>query len=126
MTVIVVVGIVVGIGYFIIKAYDSGPSDQDPTGYITVTQKQAMERLHKEKDSIILDVRTPKECVGDQLPKSIQIPFDDLETEAKKKLPDKGSPIFVYCDGGVRSRAGSKKLVFLGYNKVYNIVDINE
>lgn len=127
MTVVIMVGIVIGIGYLFIKeVYYNGPSDQDPTGYITLTPKQAKQKLDNENGIVTLDVRTLKECAGGHLPNRIRIPFDDLETEAQKKLPDKDAPIFVYSDSWVKSKAGSKKLVFLGYTKIFNIGDFND
>ena len=101
--------------------YSSDPSVQDADGYLTLTTEQAKNRLANEKDIILVDVRSTEEYAGGHLPKSILIQFKDLEAQAPQKLPDKDVPIFVYCTGGIRSRAASKKLLFLGYTKVFNI-----
>lgn len=124
----VVVGIIVLIIGVILtkKAHDNGPSAQEITGYVTLTPQQAKKRIDQGMNISILDVRNPKEYSRGHLPNSILIPFQELETEAANKLPDKDGPVFVYCASGARSKAASKKLVFLGYSQVFNIGGINE
>ena len=118
---------VIVLAFFLLKkANNTEPSTQDASGYATLTPLQAKKRMDKEKDIIILDVRTPMEYAEGHLPNNILIPFNDLETKASKKLPDKETTIFVYCARGDKSRAASKKLVFLGYTKIFNIGGINE
>ena len=123
MTTIVFWGIIVFIiSRILLKIlYKSGPSPEDADGYVTLTTEQAKNRLANENDIMVVDVRSTEEYAGGHLPNSILIQFKDLEAQASLKLPDKDVPIFVYCTGGVRSRAASKKLVFLGYTKVFNI-----
>ena len=121
ITIGIVAVIVLSLGVFINKAYRNGPSSSLNDGYTTLTPPQAKARMDREKDSVILDVRTPKEYSQGHLDGSILIPLADLESESPKKLPDKDAPVFVLGRTGVRSRAASKKLVFLGYTNVFNI-----
>lgn len=123
---LMVLAVIVIVLFLFKKVNDTEPSTQDAIGYATLTPQQAKERLDKEKNIIILDVRTPTEYTEGHLPNNILIPFNDLEKKASKKLPDKDNPIFVYCARGDKSRAASKKLVFLGYTKIFNIGGINE
>ncbi len=123
---LLIMAVIVLIFLILKKANDTEPSTQEVAGYATLTPEQAKEKIDKEKDIIILDVRTPMECAEGHLPNNILIPFNDLETKASKKLPDKETPIFVYCARGDKSRAASKKLVFLGYTKIFNIGGINK
>jgi len=123
---LIIIAVIAVAIYILKKTYENGPSDHHTTGYVTLTPKQAKERLDKEKDIIVLDVRTPEEYEKGHLPNDILIPLTELETEAAKKLPDKDVPIFIYCARGNRSRAAAKKLIFLGYTEVFNIGGINE
>ncbi len=116
--------VLIFLAFFLLKkANDTEP--QDAAGYATLTPLQAKKRMDKEKDIIILDVSAPMEYAEGHLPNNILIPFNDLETKVSKKLPDKETTIFVCCATGDKSRAASKKLVFLGYTQIFNIGGIN-
>ena len=62
-------------------------------------------------NSIIIDVRTPKEYA---------------KAHIAGTLPDKEQHIMVYCKSGIRSKDAVQKLVTLGYTNVENIGSIDD
>ena len=125
---IVLVGIIVLIiGGLLIKiANNNGPRTQEIAGYVTLTAQEAKKRIDTETDIILVDVRNPKEYAEGHLLNSVLIPFKELETQSPIKIPNKDATVFIYCTSGNRSKAASKKLVFLGYSQVFSIGGINE
>jgi len=69
--------------------------------------------------AIIVDVRTPGEFASGHIPKSINIPFDQLKNQLSY-LSDKQKPIICCCASGVRSGAARRILALKGYKNVYN------
>ena len=91
------------------------------TGYQKITPAEVKKRLESGEKVFLVDVRTPNEFAEKHIPKSVLLPLERLEQEAVKKIPDKATPIFVYCLSGQRSTSGAKILVKLGYINVYNM-----
>ena len=70
--------------------------------------------------AVLLDVRTPAEYAQGHIPGSINAPLDALE-EIGNKIPDKSTPVFVYCHSGARSGRAAAYLKGRGYTSVKNI-----
>ena len=81
----------------------------------TITPQQTLERIKKNPDMPIIDVRTPKEFQRGHLPGAILIPLDTLETNLDKLAAYKKEPIIVYCRSGNRSVSASRILRTHGY-----------
>lgn len=75
----------------------------------------------KNNDVIIIDVREPGEINNNMLPRSINIPINELTFKIKNTVLNKNQPILVYCSTGSRSIYACQILADLGYNKVYNL-----
>lgn len=75
-----------------------------------------IEKLMKENEYVIIDVRTENEYNAEHLSGAINIPYNELENSelSKDKL------IFVYCKSGTRSQIAYEILTNLGY-RVYNL-----
>lgn len=67
------------------------------------------EELEKEKNAVLLDVRTPQEYKEGHIPDSRNIPLDQIH-KAKGIVKDKGAPVYVYCHSGGRSRMAAAEL----------------
>lgn len=91
------------------------------TEYKTITPSEAKKRLEKEKDIILLDVRTEEEHKIQRIPNSILVPVDNIENEIKDKVNDKNVTIFVYCRSGRRSNLAVETLNKLGYTDVFDL-----
>lgn len=93
--------------------------------YKTITPPEAKERLEKEKDIILLDVRTEEEHKVKHIPNSILAPVENLENEIKDKINEKDVTIFVYCRSGRRSNLAVEILNKLGYTNVFDLGGIS-
>ena len=54
------------------------------------------------KGAILLDVRTPQEYRDGHIPTSINLPLQNI-ANIKEVVPNKETPLFVYCKSGMRS-----------------------
>jgi rhodanese-related sulfurtransferase len=66
----------------------------------------------------VLDVREPDEYQEGALVGAIHIPRGHLESQIENRIPDKSTPVVVYCAGGVRSAFAAKTMQELGYEVV--------
>ena len=73
-----------------------------------------------DRDVIILDVRTEAEYAEAHIPGAVLLPDSEVGERAAELLPDKDSVILVYCRSGGRSAGAARKLVGMGYTKVYD------
>ncbi|MGP1361652.1 MAG: rhodanese-like domain-containing protein [Candidatus Fimenecus sp.] len=64
--------------------------------------------------SVLLDVRTPEEYHSGHIKGSVNIPLDEISS-ANSKIPDKDTPVFVYCASGSRSAAAVNMLRHYGF-----------
>lgn len=79
-----------------------------------------LEKYNASADAILLDVRTPQEYKGGHIPKSKNLPLQNIE-EADRMIKDKNIPLYVYCQSGARSMQATKLLKHMGYTDVTNI-----
>lgn len=70
--------------------------------------------------ALLLDVRTPEEYRSGHIPGSRNLPLDALQGIATA-APDKGTPLYVYCRSGARSKQAVTLLQRMGYTRVTNI-----
>jgi phage shock protein E len=89
------------------------------TEYIRITAAEAKNMIDNEAVTIV-DVRTQEEYDEVHIAGSILIPDTSIEKLAPGLLTDKNATILVYCRSGRRSEIASKKLIEMGYLKVYD------
>lgn len=77
--------------------------------------------LEKEKDFVLVDVRTPDEYKAGHLSRSLLVPLDTIDRNAENVLTDKDKKLFVYCRTGRRSAEAVGKLRSMGYTNVYDV-----
>ncbi|NNN16247.1 MAG: molybdopterin-synthase adenylyltransferase MoeB [Acidimicrobiaceae bacterium] len=73
-------------------------------------------------DWTFLDVREADEFQQGSIPTSVFIPRGNLEIQIEAKIPDRKTPIVIYCAGGVRSAFAARTLAELGYEKVVSML----
>ena len=93
--------------------------------YRQISMQEAMDMMEKEKNYIILDVRTVAEYESGHIPGAICVPNETIGTEKIPELPDKDQLILVYCRSGNRSKQASEKLMKLGYTNIVEFGGIN-
>jgi rhodanese-related sulfurtransferase len=79
------------------------------------------EKLSKEPDTVILDVRSPQEYARGHIKNSVLINFNDKNFDEKIKQLDKGKTYLVHCAVGGRSAKACDKLDTYGFPKVVNL-----
>jgi len=91
-----------------------------PAKRISAEEAHKMMLELKDKDYILLDVRTEKEFKEKRISNAILIPDYEIKQRAKAELTDKNKVILVYCRSGRRSANAAAELLSLGYTKVYD------
>ncbi|WP_276961486.1 MULTISPECIES: molybdopterin-synthase adenylyltransferase MoeB [Ferrimicrobium] len=74
-----------------------------------------------DSEWVLLDVREPEEAAQGTIPGSILLPRGNLELQVETVIPDKATPILVYCTAGVRSCFAALTLGQLGYTNVTSL-----
>ncbi|HMJ63762.1 MAG TPA: rhodanese-like domain-containing protein [Candidatus Binatia bacterium] len=97
------------------------------SGLIAADQKfknigvDEFDKLRKQTNSIVLDVRTPKEFVAGHIPGATNIDWYASDFEKKVSGLDKGKTWLVHCAAGGRSAKAADKLTGLRFTNVYNL-----
>jgi rhodanese-related sulfurtransferase len=76
----------------------------------------------KEKDIVILDVRTPAETAQGKIEGAIEIDVKSSDFDEKIKALDKDKTYLVYCRSGRRSVTACNVLEEEGFKKTYNLL----
>jgi phage shock protein E len=86
-----------------------------------ISPKAALELLKGEKKAVLIDVRTDEEYRIIRIPGSILIPDYEIKDKIADVVPDKDTPIILYCRTGRRSANAAKILVEMGYTMVFDL-----
>jgi rhodanese-related sulfurtransferase len=89
------------------------------TAFKTVSP-QEFQKLMNEKNTIVLDVRTPEEVSEGKIPNAINIDFYSGTFEQEVSKLDKNKTVLVYCRSGRRAANAAEILTKKGY-KVVNL-----
>ena len=84
---------------------------------ITEIDTATGERM-RDGGAALLDVREPDEVEQGAIPGAIHIPRGHLEANIENRLPERGTPVVVFCAGGVRSAFAAETMQSLGYTNV--------
>ena len=90
---------------------------------INLTSDELIEKLKKDKNSYLLDVRTDEEFEDSHIPDSKLLNIRDprLFMDGIQKL-DKNKNYYVYCHSGVRSAQACKIMQSFGFENLYNLL----
>ena len=81
-------------------------------GKETTEETSELEKVLKENNYIVVDVRTKEEYETGHVKDSINIPYDEIDENVDL---DKEKTILVYCKSGGRSHIAYETLTNLGY-----------
>jgi sulfur-carrier protein adenylyltransferase/sulfurtransferase len=95
----------------------AGPSDGH--GYSEITVEELKNRIDRNDDIFLLDVREPHEYEIANLGGKL-IPLNDLPKRVNEL--DSSNEIVVYCASGIRSGKAVKFLTDVGFRKVKNLI----
>lgn len=89
----------------------------------------SMEKLHKlakkDHDLVIIDVRSAGEFASGHIPRAKNIPVGVIGQRISSVVPNKATPIYLYCLSGGRAGTAGDVLLGLGYRQVYNAGSVN-
>lgn len=102
--------------------YQLPMADLDDSGLIG---HYTAKKLVKEKNAILLDVRSKEEFAASNIKGSLNIPLADLALKGKDVLDyaeiDKEDTVIVYCASGRRSQQARQILQYMGYTNTYDL-----
>lgn len=85
----------------------------------SINYMEAKELLNR--NGYLIDVRSYEEYKQFHLPGSISMPLEEIYDEHEKYIPDKNSPVIVYCSTGARSRIATVFFNDLGYKRIFDL-----
>src|SRR5713226_4158307 len=72
---------------------------------------------------VVIDVRERNEYEAGHIPGAIHISKSYIEVLIEERVPDRDTPITLYCAGGVRSLFAAESIRRLGYANVESMAD---
>ncbi|MBR1965271.1 MAG: rhodanese-like domain-containing protein [Lentisphaeria bacterium] len=78
-------------------------------------------KISMGNNAVLLDVRTPEEHKSGYLEGAVLLPLAELESKTVNKIPDKNTPIYIYCRSGRRAGTAIEKLKAMGYTDLHNL-----
>lgn len=69
----------------------------------------------------LIDVREPDEHAQGMIPGTLHIPRGFLELRIERNVPDRETPVVIYCASGTRSVLAARSLAELGYTNVASL-----
>jgi uncharacterized membrane protein YdjX (TVP38/TMEM64 family)/rhodanese-related sulfurtransferase len=87
----------------------------------SIDVQQLRDRLGAGDELLVLDVRTPEECVGElgHLPQAINIPLDVLAQRVERVAEWMEKPVAIVCRTDVRSAKAARILASQGFADVH-------
>jgi rhodanese-related sulfurtransferase len=79
------------------------------------------EKLTREPNAVILDVRTPAEYATGHLKDAVLLDINSKDFDQKIKALDKDKTYLVHCAVGMRGEKACKRLDTLDFPRVYNL-----
>jgi len=79
------------------------------------------DKLRQQTNTVVLDVRTPKEFAAGHLPGAVNIDWNADDFGKKVAALDKSKTYLVHCALGGRSAKASDKMTTLQFTDVYNL-----
>jgi rhodanese-related sulfurtransferase len=89
---------------------------------IEVLEVGEYKKAVNNNDVQLVDVRTPREFRGGHIARAVNIDyFQGAAFEKAFDEMDRTKPVYVYCRSGNRSLKAARKLVSMGFEKVYDL-----
>jgi rhodanese-related sulfurtransferase len=86
-----------------------------------VTLEEARERLERDPQLILLDVREDNEWEKGHAVRAQHLGKGVLERDLEERFPNKQTEIIMYCGGGFRSVLTCEVAQRMGYTRVYSL-----
>ncbi len=86
-----------------------------------LSNKEVKNKIEYDNQITIIDVREDYEWRQGHIPRAIHLSRGVLERDIEKIIPDKNTPIILYCSGGFRSVLAAYNIQKMGYSEVYSM-----
>jgi rhodanese-related sulfurtransferase len=70
---------------------------------------------------VLVDVREDNEWNRSRIPGALHVGRGVLEVNVESRIPEKSTPVIVYCQGGGRSAVAADTLGKMGYTSVWSL-----
>lgn len=87
-----------------------------------ITLDQARERLAKNPQAVLLDVREDLEWQKGHAVQATHLGKGILERDIEAKIPDSDTEVIMYCGGGYRSVLTCDAAQKMGYRSVHSLI----
>jgi rhodanese-related sulfurtransferase len=87
-----------------------------------ITIEEARERLKKNPQAVLMDVREDKEWEKAHATEAVHLGKGILERDLEEMFPDNKREIIMYCGGGYRSVLTAAVAQKMGYRNVYSLI----
>lgn len=87
-----------------------------------LTIEQAREKLSKNPQAILMDVREDHEWQKDHAAEAVHLGKGIFERDLESMFPDPKTEIIMYCGGGYRSILTARVAQEMGYKNVYSLI----
>jgi rhodanese-related sulfurtransferase len=95
---------------------------QDAKTRITeCTVADVKRRLDAGEKFVLVDVREESEWAAGHAPGAVHLSKGVIERDVETKVPDKATPLVLYCGGGFRSALAADNLQKMGYTNVISM-----
>ena len=85
------------------------------------TFRETKRRLDNGEKLILVDTREDAEWARGHIPGAIHLGRGIIERDIEKTIPEKATPIVLYCGGGFRSALAADNLQKMGYVNVISM-----
>lgn len=92
---------------------------EDARGRVSETDVPTVKaRIDRGEEFVLVDVREESEWAAGHLPGAIHLGKGVIERDIEKKIPDRDTPLVLYCGGGFRSALAADAIQRMGYTRV--------
>ena len=91
----------------------------------SLSMEEAKAEMEKDKNIVLLDVRTTDEFKQGHVKNSVNVPLHLVPVTLSKKVPNKNARIFVCCLSGARSSQAVRWMTQNGYDNVTDLGGLN-
>ncbi len=96
--------------------------DEARAGVREITIEEARERLAKNPDAVLMDVREDFEWQKEHAAEAVHLGKGILERDLEQRFPDPNRELIMYCGGGYRSVLTAAVAKKMGYQNVASLI----
>ncbi len=79
-------------------------------------------QLGQKSKFVLIDVREDSEWAKGHLPQAVHLSKGVIERDIENLIPDRSTPLILYCGGGYRSILAAQNLQNMGYSNVRSMI----